>query len=187
MKAGTCDFKLLDSHGVVPLSGANLAIASVQDGKQIAAVASDKQGECTLDIDGGRYILRVDQRNLCILETAESHDVTLCRILVPEQELQVGGQQFPPPEEDDDTGETLILGMKPIYAAGAALLTAGIVWGAIEVIDDDDDDETAEERAARLAREAEAAAARLAAERAAAAAALGGQDDDDAPPPPASP
>jgi hypothetical protein len=111
LKSGTCTFKILASDGVKPLADAQLALAGTADGKEIATAKSDVNGKCTLDIKDGRYILKVNTANLAILDASSNNEISDCRIVVPAQNLQVGGQGTPP-------GGTPPAGNPPPRAAG---------------------------------------------------------------------
>ena len=92
IKSGACKMSLLDSNGVTPLADKSVVMASTKDDSAIAKATSDKLGKCSLDLKPGKYILRIEGRNMAIIKVADSAKITECRIVVPESELQVGSQ-----------------------------------------------------------------------------------------------
>lgn len=122
LKAGTCHFKLLASDGIKPLTGSLLTLSSIKDGKNIAEAIADKTGKCNLDISVGRYILSVNKRELAILETSEESKISECRIVVPAEAMQVGGQAKEGAAAAGKKGPVLLL-MKPVVVGGVIILT----------------------------------------------------------------
>lgn len=122
LKAGTCHFKLLASDGIKPLTGSLLTLSSIKDGKNIAEAVADKTGKCNLDISVGRYILSVNKRELAILETSEESKISECRIVVPAEAMQVGGQAKEGAAAAGKKGPVLLL-MKPVIVGGVVVLT----------------------------------------------------------------
>lgn len=122
LKAGICHFKLLASDGIKPLTGSLLTLSSIKDGKNIAEAIADKTGKCNLDISVGRYILSVNKRELAILETSEESKISECRIVVPAEAMQVGGQAKEGAAAAGKKGPVLLL-MKPVVVGGVIILT----------------------------------------------------------------
>lgn len=121
LKAGTCHFKLLASDGIKPLVGTTITLSSIKDGKNMFEAAADKAGKCKLDIAVGRYILSVNKRELAILETSEESKISECRIVVPDEAMQVGGQA----KEGAGTKKAgaVLFSMKPVIVGGVVVLT----------------------------------------------------------------
>ncbi len=123
LKAGTCHFKLLASDGIKPLTGSLLTLSSIKDGKNIAEAVADKTGKCNLDISVGRYIISVNKRELAILETSEESKISECRIVVPAEAMQVGGQAKEGAAATTGKKGSVLLLMKPVIVGGVVVLT----------------------------------------------------------------
>jgi len=121
LKAGSCKFTLLDSNGVKPVAGSTLSLASVKDGKGIAKTASDRMGQCVLNIPKGRHILKINEHNLAIIETTVASKIKECRIIVSKDAMVVGGD-----EKLAGAGKgTALLTTKQVVVGGLSVLTVG--------------------------------------------------------------
>lgn len=138
LKAGSCIFTLLDSNGVKPIADSTLSLASVKDGKSIAKTAPDRMGRCVLNVPEGRHILRVNERNITIVEASDAAKIKECRILLSEDALVVGGQEEEVEKKKKGgapwlTGKTVVIGT-------VAVLTAGAGYAIYEHNKDDDEE-----------------------------------------------
>jgi hypothetical protein len=124
MKAGDCTFTLLDADGVKPMAGSTLSVLDSENGKAVVTMKADKDGSCPVKLVTGRYILNVDKHNLAVIDAVEDSGITQCRILVPDADMLVGGQ-----DDLDDTGDglraTLKKNMKAVVIGSVAVVTAG--------------------------------------------------------------
>jgi len=124
MKAGMCNFRLLDAKGVKPLAGATLSLASAEDGADTVRAVADKTGACSMDVAAGRYVLSVNRQHLAILETSGECKTRECRIIVPGKDMLVGGQRRVV-EEDEGLLAWLLgggSGMKAVVIGGTTVL-----------------------------------------------------------------
>jgi hypothetical protein len=93
LKSGPCTFRLLDSTGTKPQSGAALCLVSAEDLKPVASIKADDNGNCALTIAAGRYVLSVNEMNMAVLMASNDATLTDCRILLPTEPkpMPVGG------------------------------------------------------------------------------------------------
>lgn len=132
MQPGNAVYTILDSSGVRPMPGAQLAIRDMQDGEALATAVADKAGRAIVELTEGRFILSVGALNLSVLDVALDAEHTECRIVMPTQDMLVGGQD----EEGDvavvppmTMGSTL---MTPVVIAGGLVLVGGAAYAIDE-------------------------------------------------------
>jgi hypothetical protein len=126
-KAGDVALTLLESNGVKPMAGAEVKMLSATDNSEVAAAVSDASGRVVVKLGVGRYLLNVAGRNLSVVEVTDSATLTECRVVVPERNLAVAGQE--------EEGSSYL---RPVLIAGVVVLVALGIWALTE--DDDDDD-----------------------------------------------
>lgn len=134
MKPGSSVFTILDTTGVRPLAGSELAVRDMQDGSTVVGAVANDAGRVAVELPEGRFILSVDKMNLSIMDVSMEAQHTECRIVMPAQEMLVGGQQD---DEDDDLAGVppQTLGsrmMTPVIIGGAVVLVGGIAYAIDE-------------------------------------------------------
>ena len=142
LKAGPCKFTLLDSNGVKPVADSMLSLASIKDGKGIAKTASDRMGQCVLNVPEGRHILKINERNLAIVVASATGTIKECRILVSEDALIVGGAaEEAAKKEGKKKAAGALLTTKQVVIGGVAVIVAGGGYAVYDHNKKDDDDE----------------------------------------------
>jgi len=91
LKSGLCQFKVLASDGVKPLAGAVVKFIDGNDEKKVLDATADKAGKCSMELAAGRFILSINDINVSVLDIADNATISECRIIMPDQDLQVGG------------------------------------------------------------------------------------------------
>ena len=148
MKAGACKFVILDSRGVTPMAGTALELTSPVDGKVLIQASSDLNGVCAIDVAEGRYVVRVKEMDLAVLDASASEALSECRIVVPEAAVMVGGQEgTPPPTEQGSQKKGAAWWSKgskltPFVVGGVVVLAAG---GGYLVYDNNNDNNNNDE------------------------------------------
>lgn len=148
MKAGACKFVILDSRGVTPMAGTALELTSPVDGKVLIQASSDQSGVCTLDVAAGRYVVRVHEMDLAVLDATAGETLSECRIVVPDAAVMVGGQEgTPPPTEQGSKKKGAAWWSKgskltPFVVGGVVVLAAG---GGYLVYDNNNNDNNNDE------------------------------------------
>ncbi|MCE9614309.1 MAG: hypothetical protein K8T26_08535 [Lentisphaerae bacterium] len=146
MKTGPCKFVLLDSRGVAPLSGWSLALTSPENGQALLQAKTDQNGACELDVTPGRYIVRVDNMDLAILDAQADQTISECRIVVPEKPLLAGGEASASGTggEGGTEGAAPVVtggnGLTPFIVGGAVILAGAGGYAIYDNNNDDDDD-----------------------------------------------
>jgi len=115
-KAGDISFSLLEKDGATPMQSASLKVLDSASGDVVAETVSDDLGKAVLALDAGRYILNVSDVNLAVFDVDAAEGISLCRVIMPDTALLVGGQEA---ETDNETEEG---------AAGASIATW--IWPA---------------------------------------------------------
>jgi hypothetical protein len=149
LKSGPCTFRILDSTGTKPQSGAVLALVSAEDSKPVASVKTDENGGCAITLAAGRYVLSVNEMNLAVLMAASDATLSDCRILLPAEAkpLPVGGA--PQGEQGSTqrrgggafwTSSRVVVVGGVVVLVGAAAYTVADYQGRRERREDDRDD-----------------------------------------------
>lgn len=145
MRAGVCNFKLLDSNGVKPIPNATLSLTSAKDASSVSKAISDSAGTCSIKIAAGRYILSVNRQHLAVLDASDNVKISECRIVVPEAGMLVGGAGEEVVAEEEAGGLLAWLtgggsGMQPVIIGGTVILTGVGGYYVYDAATDDDDD-----------------------------------------------
>ena len=118
-KTGEVSLTLLDSNGVLPLKNAEVKVLSSEDNKELAVTVSDASGRAVVTMAAGRYLLNISGRNLAVVEFADDATLTSCRVVVPAQDMMVGGYDWMPVGDDSmllpvTVGSTMVM-LMPVY------------------------------------------------------------------------
>lgn len=143
MKAGDCKFTVLDAQGVTPLKDLDFALASPVDGATVLGGKTDISGTCALTVPAGRYVVRVRDMDLAILDASAEQTIVECRIVLPDEPLAVGGQNDAPTTEESNKKKGAFWttgGFKSFVVGTAIVLAVGGGGYAIYEANDDDDD-----------------------------------------------
>lgn len=140
MQPGEGVFTILDNKGVRPMPGSELSVRDMQDGEAIVKAVANEAGRAVVELTEGRFILSVDQLNLSVLDVSADAAHTECRIVMPLQNMLVGGQA------EGGTGAagaggaagdggTVEMGrslMTPVVIGGALVLVGGVAYAIDE-------------------------------------------------------
>ena len=113
-KAGDISISLLDKDGATPLQAASVKALDASSGAVAAEAVSDDLGQAVLALDAGRYIMNVNDINLALFDVGADEGLSLCRVIMSDTALLVGGQ------DSTDTAEE-----------GGASLGAAWIWPVI--------------------------------------------------------
>ena len=133
MQPGEAVFTILDTRGVSPLPGSELSIRDMQQGETIVGAVADDAGRAVVELTEGRFIVNVDNINLSVLDVRADADHSECRIVMPSQDMLVGGQA------EDDDGDVAAAGitlgsrmMTPVIIGSAVVLVGGVAYAIDE-------------------------------------------------------
>lgn len=131
MQPGNSVFTILDTNGVRPMPGSELAVRDLKDGQALTTAIADKAGRAIVELTEGRFILSVGKLNLSVLDVSPDADHTECRIVMPTQDMLVGGQaEEEIPEADPVTLQNSM--MTPLVIGGGLVLVGGVAYGISE-------------------------------------------------------
>ncbi len=135
MQPGEGVFTILDTRGVSPLPGSQLSIRDMQHGETIVGAVADDAGRAVVELTEGRFIVNVNNINLSVLDVRADADHSECRIVMPSQDMLVGG------EADDDEGDVALGArmMTPVIIGGAVVLVGGVAYAIDEHSSSDSD------------------------------------------------
>lgn len=126
MQPGEGVFTILDTRGVSPLPGSQLSIRDMEQGEPVVGAVADEAGRAVVELTEGRFIVNVNNINLSVLDVNPDAEHSECRIVMPNQDMLVGGQA------DEDTvalGSTM---MTPVVIGGAVVLVGGVAYAIDE-------------------------------------------------------
>lgn len=136
MKTGLCKFKILASDGIKPLSGAILKATAGNDEKKVFDATADKSGKCGITLPAGRFVISINDRNVSILDITDDAVITECRIIIPEEALQVGGDPKTATVGKKKAAAWISGGTAKWVVVGSILVIGGVIY---TVTDDDDE------------------------------------------------
>lgn len=100
-KAGDVSFTVLDTDGTSPLSSASIKLISSESGDVVAEATADELGQAVVAIDAGRYVLNISDINLALFDVDAAEGLSVCRVIMPDAALLVGGQEG---DDNDEEG-----------------------------------------------------------------------------------
>ena len=135
-KAGDISFSVMDKDGATPMQAASIQMLGSEDGAVVAETSTDDLGQAVLAMDEGRYVIRVNDLNLALFEVG-ADGVSVCRVIMPDASLLVGGQdqEVIEEEEDDDDEGGAVWSASWFWPVVGGVIVAGVLVGAGFIID----------------------------------------------------
>ena len=143
-KAGDIAVSVLDTDAVTPMETAFIKALDAASGAVAAEAVSDELGQAVLSLDAGRYVMNINDLNLAVFDVSAVEGLSLCRVIMPDAALLVGGQEAKDTKKGAGTsssGAAVASGSAGAAGAGGAgaglaswIVPAGIVAGAAVVI-----------------------------------------------------
>ena len=137
-KAGDISVSVLDTDATTPLQTASVKALDAASGAVAAEAVSDELGQAVLSLDAGRYVMNVNDLNLAVFDVSAVEGLSLCRVIMPDAALLVGGQEAKDGMGTSASGAATAgdtgLGSWVVPAgivAGAAILIGG-AWAIID-------------------------------------------------------
>jgi hypothetical protein len=127
-KAGDISVSVLDTDATTPMQTASVKALDASSGDVAAEAVSDELGQAVLSLDAGRYVMNVNDLNLAVFDVSAVEGLSLCRIIMPDASLLVGGQEA----SEGGTGGTVGGSTWMIPAGIAAAILLGGSYAAIE-------------------------------------------------------
>lgn len=92
-KAGDISISVLDTDAITPMQTASIKALDASSGAVAAEAVSDELGQAVLSLDTGRYVMNVNDLNLAVFDVSAVEGLSLCRVIMPDAALLVGGQE----------------------------------------------------------------------------------------------
>ncbi len=122
-KSGEVSFDLRTSDGVSPLSDATIQMLSSEDSSVLAEAVSDEMGQAVIALDSGRYLLSISGATLAVMDVADDAALSACRIIVPDADMMVAGDE----ETQGEADAAWVLPALGIAGGIAILVAAGFI------------------------------------------------------------
>ena len=87
MKSGECRFTVLGPDGIKPLEGVRVSIVPVDGSAGDVSTVTDTGGVCGFNIDQGRYVISLNDRQIALLQTSPTETITDYRFVVPSESM----------------------------------------------------------------------------------------------------
>lgn len=131
-KAGDISISVLDTDATTPMQTASVKALDATSGAVAAEAVSDELGQAVLSLDAGRYVMNVNDLNLAVFDVSAVEGLSLCRVIMPDAALLVGGQEA----KDLKGGGTSASGAAVAGGTGIGtwVVPAGVVAGAAILI-----------------------------------------------------
>ena len=135
-KAGDISISVLDTDAVTPMQTASVKALDAASGAVAAEAVSDELGQAVLSLDAGRYVMNINDLNLAVFDVSAVEGLSLCRVIMPDAALLVGGQEA---KDGNDYKKGGAFSSSGAAVAGESTLgswvvPAGIVAGAAILI-----------------------------------------------------
>jgi hypothetical protein len=139
-KAGDISVSVLDTDATTPMQTASVKALDASSGAVAAEAVSDELGQAVLSLDAGRYVMNVNDLNLAVFDVSAVDGLSLCRIIMPDAALLVGGQEAKDSKKGGGTsssgaaasesGAAVAGGLAGMVEGASWVVPAGIVAGA---------------------------------------------------------
>ena len=132
-KAGDISISVLDTDAVTPMQTASVKALDAASGAVASEAVSDELGQAVLSLDAGRYVMNVNDLNLAVFDVSAVEGLSLCRVIMPDAALLVGGQEAKDSKKGGGTSASgaAVAGENGL---GTWVVPAGIVAGAAILI-----------------------------------------------------
>jgi hypothetical protein len=129
-KAGDISVSVLDTDATTPMQTASVKAIDAASGAVAAEAVSDELGQAVLSLDAGRYVMNVNDLNLAVFDVSAVDGLSLCRIIMPDAALLVGGQEAKTDGGASASGVAVAGGGVGMAGGASWVVPAGIVAGA---------------------------------------------------------